>query len=534
MRFLIGAVLLCAALFPPASRPASAGEVTLLPREEGAAGIRGRLLGFDGELYRLDTIYGQLTVDGAGVSCKGAACPDPGARVARIALSGSPVLGERLMPALIEGFAAARGLVVERGAEGRNRLFRLRAPEGGPLRAEIVLASGSTGEGVADLLTGAARIVMADREILPEEIARIREAGFGDLSRPFRRRILALDAIVPVVAPDSRLGAPERGLSRASILGLLSGEIAEWSGLGGSPAPVIIHLPGRGPGLRQWPEARVPEGRMPVASARRHESAAAVATAVAADPMGFGLARLSTLGEALQVPLADGCGTRLVASAQTVKTGDYPYVAPLSLYLGSPRLPRFGRDFLDYLKTPAAQIAIRRAGFVDLLREEIPLDRQGDRLALAIARARPGDGLRELQRLVATLGGAVRLSETFRSAPGGADAQVRANIAAVAAALEAGQFDGRRLILAGFSDGAAGPEGGGVEARRDAEAVRDAIRAAATAADFGRVRIEVAGFGDLLPVMCNGGDGDGPDQSHGGVPDDWTARLNRRVELWLR
>ncbi|MCE8470173.1 cell envelope biogenesis protein OmpA, partial [Rhodovulum sulfidophilum] len=87
MRFLTGAVLLCAALFLSATRPASAGEVTLMPREDGAVEIGGRLLGFDGEVYRLDTIYGPLAVNAAGVTCAGAACP--GEQVARIALSGS-------------------------------------------------------------------------------------------------------------------------------------------------------------------------------------------------------------------------------------------------------------------------------------------------------------------------------------------------------------------------------------------------------------------------------------------------------------
>ncbi|MBL3562192.1 substrate-binding domain-containing protein [Rhodovulum sulfidophilum] len=536
MRFLTGAVLFCAALFLSATRPASAGEVTLVPREDGAVEIGGRLLGFDGEVYRLDTIYGPLAVNAAGVTCAGAACPGPGAQVTRIALSGSPALADMLMPALIEGFAAARGLVVERGAEGRDRLFRLRLPDGGPLRAEIALASGSTGEGFADLLTGAAQIVMADREILPEEIDRAREAGLGDLSEPFRRRIVALDAIVPVVAPDTRLGDLAVGLSQAALLGLLTGEIADWPGLGGPEAPITVHLPGQaGQGLRQLPAARVLGGRRPVASARRHGRAAAVATAVAADPAGLGLARVSALGDAVQVPLADGCGTRLLASHQSVKTGDYPYVAPLSLYLGSPRLPRLARDFLDYLATPAAQIAIRRAGFVDLLRDEIPLGRQGDRLALAIAEARPGNGLRELKRLVATLGGAVRLSETFRSGPRGPDARWRANAAALAEALEAGHFDGRRLILAGFAEGSGGSEASAARARREAEAVRDAIRAAATAADFDLVRLEVAGFGDLLPVMCDGGGRKtGPEQSGDRPSGDWAQRLNRRVEVWLR
>ncbi|RBO53202.1 cell envelope biogenesis protein OmpA [Rhodovulum sp. BSW8] len=526
MRCLPG-ILLCAALCLPAARPALAGDVTLMSRD-GAVEIGGHLLDFDGGTYRLDTIYGPLAVNADAVTCKGAACPGAEARVARFSLSGTPVLGAVAMPALIEGFAAARGMTVERAADGRRGLFRLRDPDDGTLRAEIALTTGSTGEGFADLLTGGADIAMADRAILPEEVAHGREAGLGDLSASHRRRLIALDAIVPVVAPDTRMGDPGRGLTLETLRGLLTGEIVDWSRIGGAEAPVTPHLPRPGAGLGRTPEARLLEGQAPGSSARQHADAAAVSGAVAADPMGVGLTRLSALGGAVQVPLAAGCGTRLLASRQGIKTGDYPFVVPLFLYLGAPQLPSLAGAFLDYLATPAAQIAMRRAGFADLMREEIPLARQGDRLALAIAEAAPGSGLAELQRMMSVLRGAVRLTETVRPGPETDEALSQSGIEALARALEAGTFDGHTLILAGFADGGDGPDADRALARKDAEAVRDALRAAATAADFGRVRLEVVAFGALLPLACTGG------LPEDRLPEAMAHRLNRRVEIWLR
>lgn len=213
----------------------------------------------------------------------------------------------------------------------------------------------------------------------------------------------------------------------------------------------------------------------------------------------------------------------LVASVESLKTEDYPFAAPLFLYTPARRLPLFLREFLDYLETPAAQLVVRRAGFVDQRRDVLPMALQGDRLAQAIAQAGTEVPLSELQRMVAALAGAGRLTTTFRFRTGGSarlDAQSYANVATLAHALEAGLFDGRTLIFAGFSDGA-GPASANLSlARRRAEAVLEAVRAAATAADFGRVRLRVEAFGEALPLAC--------DQS------DWGRLINRRVEVWLR
>ena len=46
---------------------AVAAQDVTLRSHDGAVEISGNLLGFDGEFYRVDTVYGELTVDGSGV-----------------------------------------------------------------------------------------------------------------------------------------------------------------------------------------------------------------------------------------------------------------------------------------------------------------------------------------------------------------------------------------------------------------------------------------------------------------------------------
>ena len=65
-----------AALFVCVTAQTGAAQDVTLTSRDGAVEISGNLLGFDGEFYRVDTIYGELTVDGSGVLCEGPGCPD--------------------------------------------------------------------------------------------------------------------------------------------------------------------------------------------------------------------------------------------------------------------------------------------------------------------------------------------------------------------------------------------------------------------------------------------------------------------------
>ena len=93
----------------------AAQDVALTSRD-GSVEISGTMLGFDGEFYRVDTDYGELTVDSSGVSCTGPGCPNLEDIVAEVRLSGSATMGAVLMPALTDAFAERQGYSV--GREG--------------------------------------------------------------------------------------------------------------------------------------------------------------------------------------------------------------------------------------------------------------------------------------------------------------------------------------------------------------------------------------------------------------------------------
>jgi phosphate transport system substrate-binding protein len=361
---------------------------------------------------------------------------------------------------------------------------------------------------------------MSLREVRPDEVQRAREAGFGDLSARGRFRVLALDALVPIVSATM----PIDRISTNDLARAFTGQITNWSDLGGPDAPISLHLRNADSGLAQATVDRLilPMNGSLAQTIERHDGDTALALAVAADPFGLGLATATETGPARRLALSGACGFALRAMRQTVKTEDYPLTAPMFLYVPARRLPRLAREFLFYTDSTPAQQVIRRAGFVDQEPEAIPIAAQGDRIANAIANAGPDVGLEVLQNMIAVLGPMQRLSTTFRFEAGatGLDAQSRAHIDQLARRLEDGMFDGRSLMFVGFSDGEGAAAANRMISERRAEAVRQAVIQAAETADLSQVELKINAFGEALPMACD--------------DSEWGRQVNRRVEVWIR
>lgn len=499
---------------------ATAQDVTLTSRD-GDVEISGNLQGFDGEFYRVDTIYGELTVDGSGVLCEGPGCPNLNAYVAEATVSGAPTIGRVLMPALIEAFALRQGLELSRQATSDlATTYTLSDPDGGQPRGRFHLRLTNTDEGFADLLAGEADMVMSLREVTRNEAIRGREAGLGDLRDARRSRVLALDALVPLVSA----GNPVTTITTPQLAKVLAGEIADWVELGGADAPIAVHLHNADTGLGQATERQMltdgAEGFVP--DAIRHPNGEALSQAVSQDPFALGIGSRSEKGLTFELALTGDCGFGMQATRRAVKTEDYPLTAPMFLYLPAHRLPKLVREFLVFTREPAAQLVIRRAGFVDQLPEEIEIDAQGDRFANAVLRAGGDVTLADLQRMVQVLRPLKRLTTTFRFEPGSIrlDPQSRSNVDSLARALESGFYDGRQLVFVGFSDGEGPASTNRTIALGRADAVRNAVLRSAETAQLERLKLDIEAFGEAMPMACD--------------DSEWGRRANRRVEIWMR
>jgi phosphate transport system substrate-binding protein len=342
----------------------------------------------------------------------------------------------------------------------------------------------------------------------------------GDLTGPNRSRVLALDAVVPVVAA----GNPVKSISPLKLAEVFAGRIKNWKDLGGPDAPIELHLPVASSGLVQAIEDQVmtPAKMSLVQDAVRHAVPEDIADAVAKDTLALGITSFAERRNTKVLTLGGTCGFSLDAARRTIKTEDYPLTAPMFLYFPARRLPRVAREFLAFTRGPGAQNVIRRAGFVDQAPEEIPIEQQGNRFANAITVAGPEISLEELQRMNATLSPMARLTTSFRFEAGSIrlDAQSRSNVQQLARSLEQGQYDARQLLFVGFSDGQGAAKPNRDIALRRAEAVQRAVEAAAVAANLERVDLGVDAFGEAMPMACD--------------DTSWGRQANRRVEVWVR
>ncbi len=484
----------------------------------GGLKLSGRYIGYDGDFIQIATAHGVLTLRYATVQCDGAACPPIVGYVPSLRVSGARRMSDVMMPALVQGFARSKGWRVTT-IETSTSQFIQTLSKADEAKAEFIYQTTNTDAGFADLIAHEADIVLSVREVREREVERAIDAGIGHLDDARQARIIGLDALVPVVAPQSGLTA----ISLADLAQIYAGGVTNWAELGGSDLAIVPHLGGVTDGTAQrFVDQVVRAAGLEMGGAViRHSTDQALAQAVAADVGAVGILPFTNVGNTRAIALKDACGFISTPRLTALKTEDYPLTAPLFLYLPSRRLHPVMRDFLAWLRGPQAQLVVRRAGFVDQGAVPIALDAQGQRFANAIAAAGQEMPLIELQRMVRVLGNRVRLSTSFRFNVGSTrlDAQSRSNLLALGQAIQDGRYDDRTLMLVGFSDGR-----GAAIANRDLSAARaEAVLRdlqALIGGEFPKdVTVETEAFGEALPMGCD--------------DTEWGRQMNRRVELWV-
>lgn len=473
--------------------PAAAQDVTLVSRE-GSIVLSGSLQGFDGEFYRIDTAYGSLTVDAQGVICEGPACPDLTAPKARIRIVGAPDAGARLLPGLFRAFAETRGLIYEQ-APGPDYAALILDPESRKELAEISFHALNPFHASKEVADGNAELKLTAR---PEE--------------PFGNRAVALDALVPIMAPDN----PTPEVSTVELAAALSGQAQNWADLGGPDMPLVLHAMAPDTDLGRALGERL---GIDIKAQVLHPDMESLAAAVARDPWALAITGRAEVGAARLLSLTDSCGFPLLATPMAVKAEDYPLALPVYFLTPQRRLPLLAREFLDFLATPQAGKVVAQAGFIDRSAERAPMTQDGLRLINAIQGAGDDVTLADLKRLVALMDGADRLSLTFRFEEDGTalTPSSQENIADLARMIASGGFAGQALVLAGFSDGSGAADANLALSIDRATRVLEELQAAAPdlrPEDLPRVE----GFGEALQMAC--------DETPAG------RNLNRRVELW--
>ncbi|MHA1527746.1 MAG: substrate-binding domain-containing protein [Alphaproteobacteria bacterium] len=508
-----GLVIVCAALLLSLGAARAEPRVTLTSLD-GVTQVEGELLEFDGETYKVRTGLGIIGVAAAQVTCAGAGCPVEITYGGRFAIQGSNTIGDRLMPALIEGYADTldAGLVRQVGAGENERVLRLGNADGKEIVA-IEIGAHGTATTFPALADGNAAIGLASRRMAGAE------AGLADLRDSPGENILALDGLIVIVHPDN----PVRSLSLDQIAAVFAGRITNWDQLGGPSLPVSLYVRDDRSGTLESFEAMVmgPRKLQIAEAAERLEDNAELSDLVSIDPTGIGFVGFAYARATRPLAIRQQCGLISRPTTFDVKTEEYPLARRLYAYGSRAAMPSHASALLDFALSDAAQPIIAEAGFVDRGIETQGIEVQGARLANSLT-SKEEFSLDLFREMLGELKDAGRLSLTFRFTAGSSNLEIRSQSEAerFARLLAAGAHAGKDIILVGFTDSVGDFKVNRGLAARRAQSVLDTLKASVPEGALDAVPILVQSYGELTPVGCN--------ETPAG------RQLNRRVEVWVR
>ena len=488
---------------------------------DGTSSFKGELVAFDGTTYDLSTTLGMLKVRSEFVECVGPGCPEILDPVDRFTIMLPEGIGETLIGGALNRFAEEKSLTLTGSfsSDGSGTKY-LVADDKGEVVAEVTAVPAKT-EAVLDALrTGDATIAITRHQLTAEEIANTFAVSVDEASTLLSTKTLGLDAVTPTVHPSNSV----LSLSVQQIAGIMSGQITDWSEVGGREGEIHAYELGAEHELSDFVARRMfaPLGGIGASVADVRDDVADLNAAIASDPQGFGLSYRSEIAQNRSPSLQATCGIVSSSTPFLLQSEEYPMAMRWHQYsLATEKLPPFATSFSEYLLTDAGQGAIDRAGLVGLEIDRLPMFAQGERLLSAVT-AGPvsNQDFRLFRSYLARLSGAERLSPTLRFLYGSAqlDAKALRDVQRISSLVADGTLEGRKIILVGFSDSI-----GRFAANVRLSQIRaEQVKRTLLAENVGFLEpadIEAFGFGPIAPVGCN--------ETEAG------RDMNRRVEVWV-
>jgi phosphate transport system substrate-binding protein len=229
--------------------------------------------------------------------------------------------------------------------------FRIQYPS-----AQIEMTAGDSREGVAALMSRTADLVVAARELEPEERNVVVKGGMEIEGYRF-----AKDAVCVIVHPAN----PLVSLSLEDLRRVYLGEVTRWAQVRGSSGDIVPVIPPPASDLMLAFLQRVMGGQPPTAPAVRAETDSAVTRIVGANPNAIGFVSAIHAGSGVKV-LRLSSLTGLPdwkPDPEHVYAGDYPLSRVLNLYVRS-RGPKLANGLVTYIMSRDGQKQVHEAGFV--------------------------------------------------------------------------------------------------------------------------------------------------------------------------
>lgn len=155
-----------------------------------------------------------------------------------LVIYGSNTVGAELMPAFIIENVKQAGQATERLATEMHldTYFNIKDDKSADLFGVDIKARGSSTAFPA-LIGGIAEIGMASRPIKSSEVTKMQESGFDNMRGKGQEHVVALDGLVVIVSPNN----PVKQLTMEQVASIFSGEIKNWSEVGGKDAAIKLY-----------------------------------------------------------------------------------------------------------------------------------------------------------------------------------------------------------------------------------------------------------------------------------------------------
>ena len=252
-----------------------------------------------------------------------------GSRAETLVIKGSDTLGAKLVPQLSEEFKAQH-----------------------PDTTFNIAAEGST-TGIAAIIDGTAQIGMASRPTKPEEVAAAKAKGVT-----FKETIVAYDGIAVIVNSAN----PIKSLTKKQVEQIFTGDIADWSAVGGSAGKISIYTRNTSSGTYSEFKELAMKKRDYGPGSQKLAGNEQIASEVAKNPNGVGYVGLAyTKASGIKVVPIDGA----MPSKESVLGKAYPYARPTFYYTnGEPT--GLAKQFVDFTVGDAGQKIVEQVGFVPI------------------------------------------------------------------------------------------------------------------------------------------------------------------------
>ncbi len=218
---------------------------------------------------------------------------------------------------------------------------------------DIQITSGGSSVGVIAAAERTADIGQSSRDITQAEIER-----YPDLNII----IIALDGLALIVHP-SNTGVSN--LTIDQVKDIFSGEITNWSQVGGDDRPIVVAIRDAASGTRAFFSDFVMKGEDYARGSLERNSNGAVRQTVAQTPGAIGYVGLGFLdAEVKAINIINNDVPVQPTVANTVK-GDYPLARPL-IFLTKGEPQGLVKDYIDFVLSEEGQTIVTKAGFVPI------------------------------------------------------------------------------------------------------------------------------------------------------------------------